>query len=30
MKPTAWALQGGALDLAYAGCWAGLEDRFKV
>jgi homogentisate 1,2-dioxygenase len=28
-KPTAWALQGGALDGAYADCWAGLADRFK-
>jgi homogentisate 1,2-dioxygenase len=29
MKPTAWALQGGALDRAYAGCWAGLSDTFS-
>jgi homogentisate 1,2-dioxygenase len=30
-KPTAWALQGGApLDTAYAQCWAGLADQFKV
>jgi homogentisate 1,2-dioxygenase len=29
MKPTAWALQGGALDRAYADCWAGLPDQFK-
>ncbi len=29
MRPTAWALQGGALDTAYAGCWAGLADTFK-
>jgi homogentisate 1,2-dioxygenase len=29
-KPTAWAMQGsGALDAAYAGCWAGLKDRFE-
>ncbi len=28
MKPTAWALQGGALDAGYAGCWAGLADHF--
>jgi homogentisate 1,2-dioxygenase len=27
-RPTAWALTGGALDSAYAGCWAGLKDRF--
>ncbi len=30
MKPTAWALQGGALDRAYADCWAGLADRFAA
>ena len=29
MKPTAWALQGGALDRAYANCWVGLSDTFK-
>ena len=28
MKPTAWALQGGALDTGYAACWAGLADHF--
>ena len=28
MKPTAWALHGGALDTGYAGCWAGLADYF--
>lgn len=28
MRPTAWALAGGALDRAYAGCWAGLADRY--
>jgi homogentisate 1,2-dioxygenase len=28
--PTAWALQGGALDSAYAGCWAGLKDQFRA
>ena len=28
-QPTAWALQGGALDTAYAGCWAGLPDLFE-
>jgi homogentisate 1,2-dioxygenase len=27
-RPTAWAMQGGALDGAYAGCWSGLADRF--
>jgi len=27
--PTAYAMQGGALDAAYAGCWAGLKDQFK-
>jgi homogentisate 1,2-dioxygenase len=27
-KPTAWALNGGALDRAYAGCWSTLTDRF--
>jgi len=27
-RPTAWAMQGGALDGAYAGCWAGLADHF--
>ncbi len=26
--PTAWALNGGSLDSAYAGCWAGLKDSF--
>ena len=30
LRPTAWALQGGALDGAYAGCWAGLADRFAA
>ncbi len=29
MKPTAWALQGGALDRAYANCWAGLADAYS-
>ena len=28
MKPTAWALNGGALDRGYADCWAGLADNF--
>jgi homogentisate 1,2-dioxygenase len=27
--PTAWAMQGGALDTGYADCWAGLKDTFK-
>ncbi len=27
--PTAFALQGGALDAAYTGCWAGLADNFN-
>ena len=26
--PTAWALNGGALDTGYAACWAGLKDTF--
>jgi homogentisate 1,2-dioxygenase len=30
LKPTAWALQGGALDGAYADCWAGLADGFRT
>jgi homogentisate 1,2-dioxygenase len=28
MRPTAFALNGGALDLGYAQCWAALADRF--
>ena len=28
LRPTAWALNGGALDAAYAGCWANLKDHF--
>jgi homogentisate 1,2-dioxygenase len=27
--PTEFALRGGALDTAYAGCWAGLADQFQ-
>lgn len=27
--PTAYAMQGGALDSAYANCWQGLKDNFK-
>ena len=30
MRPTAFALQGGALDAAYAACWATLADRFTA
>jgi homogentisate 1,2-dioxygenase len=26
LRPTAWALRPGALDAAYADCWAGLPD----
>jgi len=28
LRPTDFALHGGALDAAYAGCWAGLADTF--
>lgn len=28
-RPTAYALSCGALDTDYAGCWAGLQDRFR-
>ena len=28
-KPTAWALQGEALDRGYADCWTGLADHFE-
>ena len=28
--PTEFALHGGALDPAYAGCWAGLADHFEA
>jgi len=27
--PTAFAMDGGALDAAYASCWNGLRDRFR-
>ena len=27
--PTAFAMQGGALDTSYLSCWAGLKDQFK-
>jgi homogentisate 1,2-dioxygenase len=27
-RPTEFAMSGGALDTGYAGCWAGLQDRF--
>ena len=29
-RPTAYAMQGGALDTAYADCWANLADRFQT
>ena len=29
-RPTAWALNGGALDRSYADCWAALADRFEA
>jgi homogentisate 1,2-dioxygenase len=29
LKPTAFALSGGALDTRYADCWSALQDRFK-
>ncbi len=29
LRPTAFALQGGALDADYASCWAGLQDQFE-
>ena len=28
--PSAWAMQPGRLDAAYADCWLGLVDRFKA
>ena len=28
--PTAYAMEGGALDSGYNQCWAGLQDRFKA
>ena len=28
-RPTAFAMASGALDVAYAECWTGLEDQFK-
>ena len=30
MRPTAFALHGGALDARYADCWATLADNFKA
>jgi len=27
--PTAWAMNGGALDAAYSACWADLKDNFE-
>ncbi|MBL8362149.1 MAG: homogentisate 1,2-dioxygenase [Rubrivivax sp.] len=29
MRPTAYAMQGGALDAGYADCWASLADRYR-
>ena len=29
LRPSAWAMQPGRLDTAYADCWAGLADQFK-
>jgi homogentisate 1,2-dioxygenase len=29
LRPTTFALQGGALDRGYADCWAPLQDRFQ-
>jgi homogentisate 1,2-dioxygenase len=29
LLPTAFAMQGGALDAAYASCWQALQDKFK-
>ena len=29
LVPSAWAMQAGRLDPAYADCWAGLADRFN-
>ncbi len=29
LLPTAWAMNGGALDASYADCWAALQDRFQ-
>ena len=28
--PTAYAMEGGALDVNYANCWSGLKDQFKA
>ena len=28
--PTAFAMNGGALDTDYADCWGGLKDRFRL
>lgn len=28
--PTAWALEGGAIDTAYADCWTGLADGYSA
>ena len=29
LRPSAWAMQAGRLDSAYADCWAGLADHFS-
>ena len=29
LRPSEWALRGGALDTDYAACWRGLKDKFK-
>ena len=28
-QPTAFAMNGGALDVAYADCWNALKDNFQ-
>ena len=30
LQPTAFAMDGGALDVNYASCWSGLKDQFKA
>ena len=30
LQPTAYAMDGGALDVNYASCWSGLKDQFKA
>ena len=29
LVPTAYAMEGGALDASYSQCWTGLQDKFK-